>query len=257
MKHIKLYHLALLGFLCLIDSDLARAVGGISNSKVVVPSADTVEGGRFEFEPFFGLGFLDDSDDTSEFIAGARFTLGALDTLEIGANVGFLVISDTDSGGREEDFGDIETGVKFRFIEQSESTPFSLAYQGGFSIPTSGEGAPWVFEPAGLILTKNFDEKLSMDADVVLFLVEDDSAGFVAELGFGYFITPRFQPVIEAGFVYENPDSGQSASVLNLTAGFTAPVSERLTVILGVTQDIYTNNADDATELTAAFTFLF
>jgi hypothetical protein len=81
---------------CLFGFSEAFAVGGISNSKVVVPSAETVEKGRFEIEPSFGLTALDDADDAAQFEAGGRLTLGVLDSLEIGANVTFLTVEDSD-----------------------------------------------------------------------------------------------------------------------------------------------------------------
>ena len=241
----------------ILDSQKSWAVGGISNSKVVVPSTDTVAKGRFEIEPFFGLVFVDDGDDTVRFEAGGRFTLGALDNLEVGANVGYLSVEDSDLMRRKSDFGDIEAGLKYRFLDEEENSPFSLAYQGGITFPTSGGDASWVFEPGGLILTKNFTEQFSIDADFVLALVEDDSVGFVSEVGFGYFLKPWFQPVIEAAYSFENPDDEDSISVFNITAGFTAPVTQWLTVIMGVTTDLYADNTDEQVVLSAAFTFLF
>ncbi len=241
----------------ILDSEKSWAVGGISNSKVVVPSTDTVAKGRFEIEPFFGLVFVDDGDDTVQFEGGSRFTLGVLDNLEGGVNIGYLSVEDSDLISRRSDFGDIEAGLKYKFLNEEKSSPFSLAYQGGITFPTSGDGAPWVFEPVGFILTKNFSEKFSMDADFVLAFIEDDSVGFVSEVGFGYFLKPWFQPVIEAAYSFENPDDEDNISVFNITAGFTAPVTEWLTVIMGVTTDLYADNIDERVVLSAAFTFLF
>ena len=53
---------------CLIGFSKVWAVDGISNSKVVVPNTETVEKGRFEFEPAFGLTDMDDGDDTTSFV---------------------------------------------------------------------------------------------------------------------------------------------------------------------------------------------
>jgi hypothetical protein len=241
----------------LFYTEIALAVGGISNSKIIVPNTETVEKGHFEFEPFFGLVLIDDADDTTQFDGGTRFTLGVLDNMEVGANFGYLRIEDSDLTDRDSDFGDIEAGLKYRFLDEGKNIPFSLAYQGGVTFPTSGDDAPWIFELGGLILTKNFTDEFSMDADFVFALIEDDSVSFVSEVGFGYFLKPWFQPVIELAYFFENPDSEDSISVLSLTAGFTAPVNEMLTIIIGVSPDIYTDNVDNAVILTAAFTFLF
>ena len=233
------------------------AVGGISNTKVIVPSTETVPERHLEIEPFFGLVFVDDEDNSVGFDAGGRFTLGVVDNLEIGANAGYLSVEDSNVIDPEANLGNVEAGMKFRFIDEGDKFPFSLAYQGGITFPTSGSNDLWVIEPFGLILTKNFSDSFSLDTDIVLALVEDKSAGFVAELGFGYFVRPWFQPVIEAGYSFEDAEREGSVSVFNITAGFTAPISEMLTIIFGVTPDLHTRNIDKELLITTAFTFLF
>lgn len=233
------------------------AVGGISNTKVIVPSTETVPERHLEIEPFFGLVFVDDEDNSVGFDAGGRFTLGVVDNLEIGANAGYLSVEDSNVIDPEANLGNVEAGMKFRFIDEGDKFPFSLAYQGGITFPTSGSNDLWVIEPFGLILTKNFSDSFSLDTDIVLALVEDKSAGFVAELGFGYFVRPWFQPVIEAGYSFEDAEGEGSVSVFNITAGFTAPISEMLTIIFGVTPDLHTRNIDKELLITTAFTFLF
>jgi hypothetical protein len=247
----------ILASFCVLDSEKSLAVGGISNSKVIVPGTESVEKGRFEIEPFFALVFLEDSDDTVQFEAGARFTLGVLDTMEVGANINYLTIEDSDIVETNSDFGDTEAGLKYRFVDQDEKFPFSLAYQGGITFPTSGEDAQWVFEPGGLILTKDFTEKFSMDADFVIALVEDDSFSIVTDVGLGYFVRSWFQPVLEAAYSFENPDGGDNIHIFNITFGLTSPVTDYLTIILGVTTDVHTENTDELVVLSAAFTFLF
>jgi hypothetical protein len=243
--------------LLLTQSDEALAVGGISNTKIIVPSAETVPQRHFEVEPFFGLVFADDEDNSVGFSAGSRITLGVLDNLEAGADIGYLSIADSDVIDTEGEFGDVEAGMKFRFIDEGDKFPFSLAYQGGVTLPTSRSSDQWVFEPFGLILTKNFSDSFSVDADFVLVLVEDKSIGFVTEIGFGYFVKPWLQPVIESEYSLESAGGEEIISVFNVTAGFTAPVSEMLTIIFGVTPDVYTRNVDDELLITLAFTFLF
>jgi hypothetical protein len=251
------YVLSLTAVFVAFECERALAVGGISNSKVVVPSAGTVPKGRFEVEPFFGFTVVNDAGDTVQFESRGRFTVGVFDNLEIGVSVGYLTVEDSDVMDRESDFGDIEAGLKYRFLDESENLPFSLAYQGGITFPTGGGFAPWVFELVGFILTKDFSEAFSMDADFVITLIEDYSVGLVSEMGFGYFIAPWFQPVIEAAYSLENPDGGDSVHVFNITLGFTAPIGEMLTIIIGITRDLYTDSTDDQIAFSAAFTFLF
>lgn len=237
-------------------SDTAHAVGGISNSKVIVPSAETVPKRMFEVEPFFVLEFADDRDNTTRFGGGVRLTLGVLENFEIGTNINYLDVEDSDLIQRSSDFGDIEAGLKLRIFDQGENMPFSIAYQGGLTIPTNDDSL-WIVEPGGLILTKNFTDKLSMDTDFVFGIIEDEAWSFVSNVGFGYFVTPWLQPVIESAYAFESPEGEDNIQIVNITAGFTSPVTDWLTVIMGVTPDVYTKNTDEQVILTAAFTFLF
>lgn len=237
-------------------STVAQAVGGISNSKVVVPSTDTVLKKHIEAEPFFSLEFVEDRDDTFRLGGGVRITLGALENLEVGANVNYLDHENSGLIQADTNFGDIEAGLKFRFLDQSEKFPFSLAYQGGITFPTGGDSV-WIVEPGGLILTKNFTDRFSMDADFVFGIIENDSWSFVTEAGFGYFLNSWFQPVLEGAFGYEDAGGEGSVSLINVTGGFTAPATDWLTVIVGVTTDIYTENKDKEVIISSAFTFLF
>lgn len=232
------------------------AVGGISNSKVIIPSADPVPRNHVEAEPFFVLEFEDDRDNTVRFGGGVRLTLGALENLEVGANINYLNIEDSQLIRADSNFGDVEAGLKYRFLDEGRGYPFSLAYQGGVTFPI-GSGALWVFEPGGLILTKNFTEKFSMDYDFVFGVIEDDSWSFITEAGFGYFFNDWFQAVIEGAYAYEDTDGGGDVSVINVTAGFTAQATDWLTVIIGVTPDLYAKNTDKLVLITAAFTFFF
>lgn len=241
----------------LISPLKSHAVGGISNSKIIVPSTDTVPKNHIEIEPFFNFSRTDDALDSVSLGFGSRFTLGVLNNLEAGFNLNYLEIEDTDDTDTEYDFGNIEVGLKCRLIDQNESVPFSLAYQGGVTFPTGGDDQQWLFEPAGLIITRNYTDKLSSDLDLVISFDEKDTFGMVSNLGLGYYVTNQFQPVIETSYSYENPVSADDIHIINGTAGFTAPVNETLTVILGLTYDLFTENTDDELAVTAAFTFLF
>lgn len=232
------------------------AVGGISNSKVIVPSADPIPRNHVEAEPFFVLELEDDSDDTVRFGGGVRLTFGALDNLEAGANINYLNVEDSQLIRAESNFGDIEAGLKYMFLDEGRGYPFSLAYQGGVTFPAGG-GSLWVFEPGGLILTKNFTDAFSMDTDFVLGVIEGGAWTFVTEAGFGYFLNDWFQAILEGSYVYEDTDGGGDVSVVNVTAGFTAQAADWLTVIIGVTPDLYAGKADKMVLMTAAFTFFF
>ena len=243
--------------LLLPAADEAQAVGGISNSKIVVPSTETVPKGHAEIEPFFLLGLLKNRDRARRFGAGVRLTYGALQNLEVGAGVVYLDIRDLDLNLKNADFGAIAPGFKYRFLDEGHNAPFSLAYQVGVFIALDSQDTPWIIEPGGLILTKNFTDVFSMDADFVFGIVENDAWTFVSEIGFGYYISPWLQPVIEAAYIFEGVEGEDDLTIVNLTAGFTSPVTDWLTVIVGVTPEIYTNNINEQVIMSAAFTFLF
>jgi len=251
-----LFPIFILG-LVIFDTSEVFGVGGISNSKVVVPSTETVLKKHVEFEPFFSFEFVDDRDNTFRLGGGARLTLGLLENLEAGVNVNYLNHENSDLIDTVNDFGDIEAGVKFRFLDQGQKYPFSLAYQGGVSIPTSGVDTPWFIEPGGLIFTKDFNDEFSMDADFVFGIVEDDGWNFISNVGFGYYLVPWFQAVLEGAYAYEDIEGERSTQVVNVTPGFTSPVTDWLTIIIGVTPDIYTDKTEKEVVITTAFTFLF
>jgi hypothetical protein len=234
----------------------SMAVGGLSGSKLVVPEAGTVSKGHIEVEPFFSLEFVDDDNDTVRYGGGLRLTPGLLENLEAGVNINYLDVEDSGLISAETDFGDIEAGFKLRFIDQKAGLPFSLAYQAGVTFP-AGKGAEWIVEPGGLILTKEFTEKFSMDADFVFGIMEHRSWSFVTDVGFGCYLNSWFQPVIEAAYAYEDPEDEPGISVLNVSAGFTADVSDWLTIVLGITPDLYAENTEKEAVVTSAFTFTF
>jgi len=234
----------------------SHAVGGISGSKLVLPGAGTVPKGHVEAEPFFSLEFLDDESNTVRYGGGLRLTPGILDNLEAGVNINYLDVEDSGLISAESNFGDLEAGFKLRIVDQGNGLPFSLAYQAGVTFPV-GKGALWIVEPGGLILTKDFTEEFSIDADFAFGLIEHGSWSFVTEAGAGYYITSWFQPVIEAAYAYEDGDSGDGASVLNVSGGFTWDPSEWFSLALGVTTDAYAHNTEKEVVITSAFTFTF
>lgn len=241
--------------------DEAPAVGGLSNSKVNVTSAETVPRGHLEVEPAFNLTFVTDGRDTRALEAGARFTLGITDVLEAGLTLTYLTVSDDDSMSADADFGDTQVGMKLRFIDQGRGSPFSLAYEGGLTIPTGGDDNTWTFEPAALVLTRDFTERLSLDIDSGISLIagdrEPDAFGFQIEAGVGYFVTGKLQPVVELAYELINPEGSATTNIITLTAGFTAPLTERVVLTVGVLTDLYAGSAEEEVTFTSALAYLF
>jgi len=120
-----------------------------------------------------------------------------------------------------------------------------------------GDGSEWVVEPAGLVLTKNFTDRFSLDSDFAVGLVEGGTWSMVTNTGLGYYVTPWFQAIVEGAYAFESVSGGGDVSIINVTGGFTTDVAKWLTVIVGVTQDLYVKNEDRMLVLTAAFTFTF
>lgn len=240
----------------LLHTTVSFATGGISGTKLIVPSANPLEKWSVEAEPFFSLEFVDDGEDTVKAGGGFRLTAGLLDDLEAGVNINYLNIEDSVLIRAESNFGDIEAGIKLRFLDQEKGHPFSLAYQGGVTFPL-GDGALWIVEPAGVILTKDFTDEFSMDADFVFGIIESDSRSFVADIGFGYYLGSWFQPVIEAACAYEDPEGEGGISIINMSLGFTADIADWFSLSLGATPDIYVNNTARQVIISSAFTFLF
>ncbi|MGI9534311.1 MAG: hypothetical protein ACR2NW_05130, partial [Thermodesulfobacteriota bacterium] len=242
-----------------IHPEKVYAVGGISNSKVIVPSTDTVPKSRIEIEPFFNYLFVDDSDNTRNYDIGGRFTYGLLDNVEIGSTFFFVTFEDSDLINTDSTFGNIEPGIKWRILDQEGQgfLSYSVAYEGGLTIPTSGSDEKWAFEPIGIILTKNFNDRFSMDNDIVLRIVEDELWGINSNHGLGYFITDWLQPVVEMAYTYNNIDNENNEHVLNITGGFTAPMTDFATLIVGVTKDIVSHDTEDTLAITTALTLLF
>jgi hypothetical protein len=234
----------------------AEALGGVSNSKIIVLSADTVAKGHIELEPYFSAEFADDRDNTKRYGGGLRITPGITDFLEAGVSLNFFNVEDSDLIRAENDFGHIDSGFKLRFMDEEKGNPFSLAYVAGVTFPVD-KGAEWVVEPAGLVLTRNFTDRFSLDTDFVVGIIEGGSLSLVTNAGLGYYVTPWLQAVVEGAYAFESVDGGGDVSIINVTGGFTANAAEWLTVIVGVTPDIYVKNEDRLVVLTAAFTFAF
>ena len=261
MKMKNILIICMLTVLPVYYSTNAFAVGGISNSKIIVPGTDTVPKKRVEIEPFANFLFADDENNTKTYELGARITYGLLSNIEFGVTFLFVTFEEDDLITANTNFGNFEPGIgiKWRFLEQqgNDLFSFSLAYEGGVTIPIRSNEGNWTFEPLGLILTKNFNEKFSMDNDVVLRIVEDELWGINSNLGLGYYITDWLQPVAEMGYVYENIDNQRNAHVLSVTGGFTANLTDYATLIIGVTKDLVSEDTEDTLVITSALSLIF
>lgn len=74
------------------------------------------------------------SAEGKETLAGLALKTGILESLEIGVNAP-IVISDPDAGEKESGIGDVQAGLKYRFLEAAGARP-ALALTAGLTIPT-------------------------------------------------------------------------------------------------------------------------
>ena len=62
---------------------------------------------------------------------------------------------------------------------------------------------------------------------------------------------------MELGYEYSDPDGSSSSEIVTLTGGFTANLSSFITLIMGISKDIISDNAPDSYTLNTALTIAF
>ena len=239
-------------------------VGGVSNSKILVLSAETVPSRIVEFEPAFAVArttreFGGDGERMSlggtqvESSLGFRITAGLLETLEAGVTV---------PSGMDE----VALGGKLRVLS---SERLALALLGGFTFTTGtvfdSTSAPledrFHLATVGAVGTYGFSERLSLDLDGAVgfaFSREDPDPDRTISFnaGAGYMATDRLQGIVElGGMVTQLPDDEPAQWTLGVTPGFTYQASGKTLVIAGVTLDLAGRNAPVTTTSALAITF--
>ena len=245
-----------------IGSTFAQ-ISGISNSKVVVPGAETVAVGVFEFEPAFesfasGSAWNPDGElmelniTTVKSSHGFRFTTGVKENLE----VGMILPSDVSS---------FNFGLKWLFWNQND---LSVALQSGLNFDVAvgtfqkEEGRGKIFGN-GLVLTYEPDGNYSVDSDISISFyskeVDGQSVGHSGtfNIGASYKFKKNFRGVAEYNFnwitfekkIFES-DKG------NGLVGFTFNANESAKVIMGLKYDIHGSNNLKGVTYIAAFTLI-
>jgi hypothetical protein len=261
-------------------------VSGLSNSKLVVVSAESVAEGKMEIEPsltFTTSTHRFDSSWASQRLAGRessydialRLTAGVVDTLEMGLAVPFVVVTGVDtaeigvSAGSEPraatgaGLGDMGWGLKWRFFEGDS---LLIALLGGVTLPT-GEHAPpgrrlptgsgaTVLE-SGLVLTASVGD-LTLDTDVVAAIdtrrsASDGRLALVADFGVNYVIG-KLRPAVELNYLLADLPEDH-AHRISLSAGFTYTLRSWLVIVTGVQVDLLGRNAPKTLSYILAWTF--
>jgi hypothetical protein len=227
MGKIERYIIRALATLALPCSSIL-AVGGISNTKLIVPGADPVGYGAFEFEPTLGMSRqryrfdqysnrTDIPDDYNRLLPleekmsfstnslGFRMTGGLFPNTEIGVFVGHSTASDSVGTPMQTGFDEAQIGIKYLFNPENA---MRFAFEGGVNFdPTSWSPS---YE-GGLIMTLELTNRFSIDADLVAStssIIREDrerftQRGAAGNIGFGYMIG-NLQPVVEFGYAETN-----------------------------------------------------
>ena len=178
--------------LFILSTSLMAQVGGITGGKLNAPDAAILPSQAFEFEPSWTMG---------EGPVYYRFTAG-FGRYEIGVSL--------DNQTAMQSFGS-----KISMIENTLVMVVGIDYDTTFSAFA-----------AGLIYSLAFNEAFTMDAMAAGNNI-GDANGMVS---FGYFITNRFQPIVELAF---NQDSE-----LSTVYGFTFILNPKVLLVVGVEQPL-------------------
>ena len=179
--------------LFIFSTSLMAQVGGITGGKLNAPDAAILPSQAFEFEPSYTMG------EAGSF--GYRMTAG-FGRYEVGVSL--------DNQAVMQNFG-----TKISMIENTLVTAVGVDYDTAFSAFA-----------AGLIYSFAFSEAFTMDAMAAGNNI-GDANGMVS---FGYFITNRFQPIVELAF---NQDSE-----LSTVYGFTFILNPKVLLVVGVEQPL-------------------
>ncbi|MDP6500008.1 MAG: hypothetical protein QF847_08465 [Candidatus Marinimicrobia bacterium] len=179
--------------LFILSTSLMAQVGGITGGKLNTPDAATLPSQVFEFEPSYTMG------EAGSF--GYRMSAG-FGRYEVGVSL--------DNQAVMQNFG-----TKISMIENTLAMAVGVDYDTAFSAFA-----------AGLIYSLAFSEAFTMDAMAAGNNI-GDANGMVS---FGYFITNRFQPIVELAF---NQDSE-----LSTVYGFTFILNPKVLLVVGVEQPI-------------------
>ncbi len=183
-------------------------IGGITGGKLFTPDAVTLDSGVFEFEPAYEL-----QGHGRE--VGYRFSSG-FGKLEVGVSLDNAAANQA-------------VGLKYGLI------PDRLAITAGVEFDTT-----FHHYAAGILYSHPFSDKLSTD----VFAVAIGAGEWAIMTAVGYFITGRFQPIIEMAVDQERYPS--------ISYGFTFAANDKVLVVIGVEQ---TFGNGEKQLINVAFTF--
>lgn len=232
-------------------------IGGISASKLTTLCTQPVPVKAIEFEPTFGFSYSNEmwnetgklikTFETKDSVAtsskfGFRFSYGAIKNLEIGLTLPV-------------DISSINCGMKYKL-------PFgnkvSFALLTGFNFPVGNQILSKNYRRSentatyigGLIMTYNFNEKLSIDADAqyqkyIKNISEKHKNDIFINTEIGYFIADNIQFVIGLNNFFTTFENSNSNSFLiSLNPGITIERAENFILVLNTPIDLTGKNTD-------------
>ncbi len=240
-------------------------VGGISASKLATLCTETVGEKSIEFEPVFGVSFVQKAWDADKKLyslfsdsvqnsaeLGFRMSYGLFENLEVG--ITFPV-----------DLSVLSTGIKYKLPFESR---YSLALLSGFNAVIGNQEVDKLNKTldntsayvGGVAMCYEFTDNFEVDMDIqyqtlLKNVIEKHKGNLFLNMDIGYFVTEGFQPAI--GFNYFTSffsDSNNNIEALAINVGFTLERQENYLLVISVPFDVYGRNIEKSTGLTFALT---
>ncbi len=257
-------NLIVISFVILFINNAFAQVGGLSASKLATLNTSTVPKNAIEFEPSFGFFnshyHWDNSsklqnnfnDKDSAIVSSSimfRFSYGLTDNMEVGVS-----ICDNVSMAN--------WGVKYNFIKNNN---LQFAFILGVNTPLGNRNIDLQKKSnensfaTGIILTKEINKKLSVDANVQyqqhLFLQKNNHLqDYFINLDIGYYIFDKIQLV--SGFNYMISDGNTIKNSLIFNPGFTIEKAKDFILVAQLPYTISGKNTQKSLGFGLALTIL-
>jgi len=273
-------------------SDQAPAVsdekGEPEHGKINTLDASPVDPGHFEIESSYSYTqskhFRDNAGDVHyrglarEQTLGLSVTVGVIENVDMAVSSSYRWLKDNENDFDKDDgvfgpetghgLGDLNISGRYRFFESKEHG-LSLAYIGGFTLPTGNSSSVkeigtsqefWSFNQA-LVATKDWG-KWTANVDVRYALPfgdkrENARGTLNSDIAVGYQVLPWLQPEVELNYSRNFLTNDNDQEVIATTVGLVMPINERIRLNTGVQQGLWGRNTDKATSLYAAVKLAF
>lgn len=260
-------------FLIIVTNSRVNAIGGISGTKLIVPSAIPIDEDQFEFDLAYAMYRAEDeynaasqrqsASSYSESVISFRGAFGFTDLWEFGVTFGSVTSNANNNRLTLAQFSDMQFGSKYLAYD-TETISFSP--QIGLNIDVQTQSPAY---QGGFLFTYNFTKNFSIDFDIAWYYtprsIEPDQggpdSGPAGAIGIGYQIW-RLQPVLEISVLKSRylrtstTDYFERFKVQG-TYGILYDANQLVTLTLYVSHDMVGMNAPAGTAISGAFTMKF